>query len=149
MKSRMLVPLVVAIALVGCGKDGENKSKDAGKTVGESITNFTAGVGEGIDKSLQTDVELTQAVADRGLTKTVAKSKALDGGGKGFSVYLVSKTAFTGKLMAKALNKEGLEIGRSTVDVEFGADDAKYVGFSFPRETDTALATKYVVDVKQ
>ena len=45
------------------------------------------------------------------------------------------------------MNAEGEEIGRSTVDIEWTAADAKYVSFAFQSEVDTQLVDKYVVEV--
>ncbi len=53
------------------------------------------------------------------------------------------------KLIAKALTNEGQEIGRSVQEVEFTADDAKYVTFAFASEMDSQLVDKYLLDVKQ
>ena len=67
----------------------------------------------------------------------------------GITVYFLAAGPFKGKLVAKATNKEGQEIGRSVVDVEFSADDAKYVSFPFPEEMDAQLVQEYRVDIKR
>lgn len=136
--------LIVA-ASFGCG-DGH--AKKAGQAVGETITDFAQGVGSGIDKRLEVDVELSPEVVDLGLSKTVAKSAGMDGKKKGITVYLLSQKPVTGSLIAKALNGEGAEIGRSVVEVEFAADDAKYVTFHFGNEIDSQLVERYLIDVK-
>jgi hypothetical protein len=51
--------------------------------------------------------------------------------------------------MARALTKDGQEIGSSAADVEFAADEAKYVTFQFDREMDSQLVDKYIIDMKQ
>jgi hypothetical protein len=52
------------------------------------------------------------------------------------------------QLIAKAFNAANQEIGRSVVEVDFAADDAKYVEFIFDDNVDIQLAEKYVIDSK-
>lgn len=147
---RTLSWMAAAVVLVvGCGKKDESLAKKAGGKVGEVLTDFAAGVGKGVDKQMLVNVELTPAVTQAGLTKTVAKSLAMGASTNGFTVYLVAGRALKGQLVAKALNKEDQEIGRAVVAAEFAADDAKYVTFVFSREMDSLLVAKYVVDVRQ
>lgn len=140
---------VLAVVVTGCGRKEESLAKKAGGKVGEVITDFAAGVGKGVDKQMSVNVELVPALAQAGITRTVAKSLAMGASTNGFSVYLVAQRPLKGKLIAKALNKEDQEIGRSLVDVEFVADDAKYVTFTFGKEMDSLLVAKYVVDLRQ
>jgi len=147
MRFAIVVTLALAAATVGCGKPGENTSKEAGKKVGGAISNFAAGVGQGADNSLMVKVELSGDVEKQGLTKTVAKTTAL--GEKNISVYFISKQPFKGTFVAKALNKDGLEIGRAATEVDLAADDAKYFNFNFPTETDMQLVDKYSIDIKK
>ena len=92
-------------------------------------------------------VELSRAVAAKGLSRTVAKSLGMDGTDKGFSTYIVSKEPFRGTLVARALGGSGEEIGRARQGVSFARDDAKYVTFKFQPEMDTGLVAKYVIDL--
>lgn len=136
------------VLITGCGK-GESIAKKAGATVGETVTDFASGVGKGIDIKMTVPVELSEDLAKYGLSKTVSKETTLEPGReKGIAIYFISKTLLKGVLIMKALNKEGLEIGRSTVDIDFAADDAKYVTFKFDKELDSRLVEKYSVDIK-
>lgn len=148
---RILIPLLAALAVVcGCGKQDESVAKKAGSKVGETLTDFAVGVGKGIDKQMVVNVELSEELTKQGITKTVSKSIGIDHPNeKGITVYFMAKTPFKAKLIAKATNKEGMQIGRSAVDVEFSADDAKYVTFQFDREMDTQLVDRYLVDLSK
>jgi hypothetical protein len=71
---RTLSWLAAAVVLVvGCGKKDESLAKKAGGKVGEVLTGFAAGMGKGVDKQMLVNVELTPAVTQAGITKTVAK----------------------------------------------------------------------------
>jgi hypothetical protein len=140
---------IVVLLVCGCGKRDESMAKTVGNKVGETLTDFASGVGKGIDKQMMVKVRLSEEVTKQGLSKTISKSRGIDLEEKGITVYFTATTAFKGKLVAKAVDKEGQEIGRSVVDVEFSADDAKYVPFVFDDEMDTQLVQEYLVDIKR
>lgn len=150
MKSLMWCWVVSLVALAGCGKSDEGLAKRAGSAVGETVTDFASGVGKGVDKQMAVKAELSKTLADRGISTTIAKSLGINHpDGKGISVYLIAEKPFKATLIARALTKEGLEIGRSTADVELAAEEAKYVTFNFDREMDTQLVDRYPIDAKK
>lgn len=134
------------LGLSSCEKE---KAGEAGSKIGEALTEFTSGVGEGVDKQMAVKVDLSEALTKRGLTATTAKAAALGDSEKGFTAYLMSEKQYEGKLIAKALNAEGKEIGRSVVEVKFTDDDAQYVKFAFASEMDQQLVDKYTIDQKK
>lgn len=135
MRFLLLVPVALLLATSGC-------CRSAGSGVGKGVTSFTSGVGSGVDEELLVNLRFSDEAAKVGLAQTTAKKS-----GKRINVYVTAKSAFEGKLIAKALNKEGAEIGRSIVPITFTADDAKYVQFTFPNEMDSQLVNQYWVDV--
>jgi len=206
--TRALSLLIVAALLCGCGKEtDESLAKRTGNTIGEAVMDFASGVGQGVDKQLLVDVELSEDLIQRGFSKTTAKSSGLDLETlegvpdetprqtadeapeeatdetpeaatdetpeeaikrtvdaatdetpeeamdttltKGITVYLIAETPYKGKLIAKALDQEDLEIGRSVVDVDFEADDAKYVKFPFQLEVDMQLVKRFTIDGRE
>jgi hypothetical protein len=147
MKMMAMIALTASLLICGCGKQEGDKAKDTGKKVGDAITGFAAGVGSGADKRLLINLALSPELEKQGISMSTAKSAGL--GEKAINVYLIAKNAFKGTLISKAYNKEGAEIGRSLVEVDFGADDAKYIAFKFNAEMDSLLVDKFVVDVKK
>jgi len=139
------------ILLVGCsdpaapGAKQQSIAKQAGSKVGEAVTDFAAGVGAGVDTQLKVPVELSPALVAAGLSFTVAKSEGLDS--DEIVIYLIAKQALTAKLIAKAVDAQGDEVGRTKADVNFDADDAKYVTFKFDSYVDSKLVTKYVLEL--
>jgi hypothetical protein len=142
--SSALFPLLV-FALCSCGDSRDDAAKDAGSAIGETLTNFSTGVGKGIDKGMEVDVKLSAEIGDKGITSTISKDLGLDNAGKGISIYLISTREFKSKLIAKALNSEGMEVGRSVVEVELGVDDAKYFKFIFDDEMDQKMVVRYEI----
>lgn len=161
--------ILAVLVLAGCGnRDGRREasrewssSREAGSEVGREVTDFVRGVGHGIDKQMEVPVELSEELVNLGLSKTVSKlvldnsssshsSKAPGDSSekKAISIYLISQKPLKGQLAVKAFNIDGQEIGRTTVDVDFGADDARYVSFPFPADMDTQCVAKYVVGLR-
>ena len=142
----LLLPALVL--LLGCGGQDDRGAHQAGQGVGETVIDFAKGVGKGVDNRLKLSVELNEEVANLGLQATVAKDSGFDDEGcKTVAVYFIASRPVTACLRAKALNSDGDEIGRATIDIELTADDAKYVTFAFDSEMDTQLVAKYVVEV--
>ena len=147
---RVLAVLPAVCLWVGCSGQDDQGAHRAGQRLGETVTDFASGVGKGIDKKMEVTVELSEQVSALGLRKTIAKGIGIDHENhNGITVYFIASRLVKASLMAKALNAEGEEIGRSTVDVELAADDAKYVPFAFDTEMDTQLVAKYVVELKK
>jgi hypothetical protein len=136
--------MLTALLLTGC-EEG-NRVKDAGSALSRATTDFAAGLGSGVDKGLEVSVELSEKTTALGMTSTVGKKLGIDH--KGITVYLLASQPVKTQLVAKAMNAENEEIGRSVVEADFAADDAKYVTFNFDDEVDIQLAEKYIIDSK-
>ena len=135
---------------VGCGDSSDSDASSIGRSLGENVTEFAQGVGTGVDEKLHINVELSESLIDVGLAVTVAKQETpTEGGGKSISVYLVAESELSATLMAKAYNKEALEIGRCTADIAFDKDDAQYVRFVFPAEMDQQTVDAYRIELKR
>ncbi|MCT4643908.1 MAG: hypothetical protein N4A74_02895, partial [Carboxylicivirga sp.] len=70
MKQLLFVVLTLSLFAVGCNRIKE-KTKSVinkgGETVGESATEFFEGVSEGIDKTLQCEIQLSEELSVSGL----------------------------------------------------------------------------------
>lgn len=142
---KTLILFITLTLIYGCGND-DSLAKKAGNKVGETLTDFASGVGEGVDEKMLVIVNLSEPLKAKGLSKTISKSLGLD---KGFSVYLISQKTLSSKLIAKAIDKSGQEIGRVVVSVEFAADDAKYIIFKFNDELDMQLVKSFNLAIKE
>jgi hypothetical protein len=140
--NRTIMVIALALGLVAC-KDDTSVSQKAGSAISGTAADFVAGLGEGVDKRMNVTLQADPGLAARGLTITLGKSRGM--GSKEAAVYVVADKAFNGKLVARALDAEGSEIGRASADVEFAADDARYVTFQFNEEMDSQLVRSYAV----
>jgi len=139
------VGVLALCVLAGCSKE-ESLSQRAGSAVSGAAADFLTGVGEGVDEKMKMDLDTDASLAAHGLTVTLGKGRGM--GSNRAAVYVVSKDAFDGQLIAKALDAEGSEIGRAVSDVALEADGATYVNFEFNAEMDGSLVRKYRVAVK-
>lgn len=89
-------------------------------------------------------VLLGSSVIDKDLSMTSSKVDALK-----VDVYLISEKEVTGELLAKAMNAQGLEIGRSKQMLTLQKDDAKLISFTFDSNLEVDLVTKYMLDFRQ
>ncbi len=150
MKAYSALVVATSALLCGCGAKENGGAQQVGRDVGQAVSEFASGVGQGVDTHLEVTIELSPDAAELGVSKTVAKQSSLgSAGGKTISVYFLAEHALHVNFTVKALNAEGLEIGRATSDVEFGDDDAKYVPFTFDEQMDSQLVDKYVIEVKE
>lgn len=147
MKRIITLLITTALFVIGCGKQADKLADKAGQTVGQHLTDFTKGVGKGIDQKMMVEVTVKPEVYALGLTNTFAKSLGLDEYKKGFSVYFIASQNVSNTLVAKAFNAEGLEIGRTKKEVVMQKDDATYVVFLFASEMDSQLVHQYMISL--
>jgi hypothetical protein len=140
--NKVIVVMVLALGLTAC-KDDTSVSQKAGSAISGTAADFVAGLGEGVDKRMNVTLQADPGLAARGLTVTLGKSRGM--GSKEAAVYVVADKAFKGKLVARALDADGTEIGRAAAEAEFAADDARYVTFQFNEEMDSQLVRTYAV----
>ena len=136
---------LLAALLMGCGKKGDSLADKAGESIGRQVTDFTKGVGRGIDQQMTVEVSLRPEVQALGLTNTIAKSLGLDLSKKGISVYFIASQTVSTTLVVRALNTDGLEIGRAKKQVTMQRDDASYVTFEFESDMDSAMVRRYAI----
>lgn len=143
MKHITMIGLVAAL-LVGCGKKEDSIAKRVGEAIGQQATDFTTGVGKGIDQKMMVQVSLTPQVQVLGLTNTIAKSLGI-GSTNGISIYFIASQSVSNTLVARALNAGGVEVGRARKLVVMQKDDATYVNFNFDDQMDTAMVKRYEI----
>ncbi len=142
---KSIVVMALVLSLAAC-KDDASVSQKAGSAISGTAADFVAGLGEGVDKRMTVILQADPVLASRGLTVTQGKSRGM--GSKNAAVYVVADKPFKGKLVARALDGEGTEIGRSVVEEEFAADDARYVTFTFNEEMDSQLVRTYALSAR-
>lgn len=123
--------------------------------VGSSVRDVLGGITDGfVKKGEERDllqVELTSNSNLTNLTINSAKESGFleVGFNNGITCYIVSSTPFNGKLVAKAYDKDGVELGNSEQIVYLDKDRGKEILFNFPRTLKTNLVDKYIIDYQE
>ncbi len=141
---RVTIISLLAGLLMGCDTKDDSIAMKAGEKIGQQVTDFTKGVGKGIDQKMMVQVSLSPQVQALGLTNTIGKSLGL-GGTNGISVYFIASQSISNTLVAKALTGEGVEVGRARKLVVMQKDDATYVTFSFEDQMDMQIVKTYAI----
>ncbi|MDR1602584.1 MAG: hypothetical protein LBS42_09185 [Tannerella sp.] len=150
MKQKIILCLFL-IAAVSCG-DLKEKARDSinkgGEVVGKSATEFFEGVAEGIDKSLQCELSLSEELQEKGVKTGKISINSLPEGGTNnlLTLYLIFDKDFSSSLTVKAFDKNGLEVGRSKLDIKSEAGDAGYYDFAFDRRTYIEVKSKIRIE---
>ncbi len=143
MKHLTIIALTAAL-LAGCGKKNDSIAKQVGEAIGQQATDFAKGVGKGIDQKMMVQVSMTPQVQRLGLTNTIAKSLGI-GSTNGIAVYFIASQHVSNTLVARALNADGIEVGRARTQVVMQRDDAGYVTFSFEEQMDMGMVKRFEI----
>ncbi len=151
MKTRSVVIVILFLTLISCDKV-MNKTKETinkgGETVGKTATEFFEGVTEGIDKTLQCEIVLSPALVEKGIStgKFAVESDSAEGANNILVVYIIFQKDFSGAITAKAFDKTGLEIGRSSNDITRKSGEAGYFDFRFDKRTYIEVRSKITLE---
>jgi hypothetical protein len=135
---------LAAVLLAGCGKKDNGIANRVGEAIGQQATDFTKGVGKGIDQKMQVQVTLTPQVLGLGLTNTIAKSLGI-GSTNSISVYVIASQSVSSTLIARALNGNGVEVGRAKAPVALHKDDSAYITFTFGDQMDMGMVKVFQI----
>ncbi|TRZ46321.1 hypothetical protein [Robertkochia solimangrovi] len=129
-------------------KDTKESINKGGEVVGQTATEFFEGVTKGVNKTLECKIELSEVLKSEGLqTGAFSIENRTDGGENNLlTLYLIFDKDFKGELIAKAYNKNDMEIGRSSIEVRGEAGGAQYVDFNFDKRTYIGVRNKIIIE---
>ena len=150
MNSLRILILLIALSLFSCNRIA-NKTKEGlnkgGEIVGESATEFFDGVSEGVDKTLECKIILSDNLLKNGLKTGVYTIDSQNHSNNNkLTLYFIFETALNAEIIAKAYNKSGLEIGRAQTTVKGQKGDAGYFEFLFNQQTDIGFRNTITID---
>jgi hypothetical protein len=129
MKTKYFSLLLLLPIMVNCHRAEEAANK-TGQLVGKGATEFVNGVGEGIDKTLQCKIDISEGLAQAGLKsgKFMVSDSVL-------TAYLIFDKDFNQAIKVKVLDKTGQEYGRTSLLIQGKKDSAQYFDFKFDGRT--------------
>lgn len=117
-----------------------------GEIVGKAGSEIADGVRKGVEESFSVAVDASPSLKEKGLQFGKIMVTGTDSTSDNIlTVYIIFDKRFSGTLTAKAIDKNGLEFGRSAVMVSSDSGDAKFVDFIFDRRTDISREDRMVV----
>ncbi len=148
---KLITLSILAFALFACNRiKEETKSaiNKGGETAGKTATEFMEGVTEGVDKTLQCEIVLSQELKDKGLRtgKFSVSDDTAGGENNMLTLYLIFDKDFKDHLSVTAFDKNGLEIGRTGLDVEAKKNYATYFDLRFDKRTYIEVKSKIMID---
>jgi len=150
MRYKIVSMLFVAITFIACDKV-KNSTKNAidqtAETAGKVGSDIVTKVGEGVEKSLECKVQLSEPLQKAGVqTGKLYFDKGLEGNENVLSVYLIFQQDFAKILSVKALDEKGVEYGRTSLMVKAKKDSANYFDFRFNKKVNLELKSTFIVE---
>jgi len=156
MKKVIILCAALAFA-ISCREDVENKTDRAldkgeaaiekgGEAIKKTANKAADGIGDLINRNMGCKLELSEDLKGKGLStgKFYVEEGANDKDNK-LVVYFISEKDFNGEVKVKVTNKDGLELGRTTVKLNKKAGDAGYEDIVFDERTD--IESKSVITI--
>jgi len=146
MKKILIYAAAIVIA-ISC-QDVKQKTKETlnkgGETVGELATEVGEGISEGIDRTLESKVVLSESLKAKGIAVGKFKIEADSINNKDYNdnkltIYLATEKDFDGTLTFKVTDKKGVEFGRKQLTVNSKAGNAAYYDVVFDPRTDMEI----------
>lgn len=146
-----LILLFAVFATQACNRVKEKTKQTinkGGETVGKTATEFFEGVSEGVDKTMQCNISLSDALINNGIKtgKFYIDSDTLGGSKNKLIIYLIFEKDFTGNINVKASDKNGLESGRTNLNINQKAGSATYFDFVFDKRTNIEQKSNIVFE---
>ena len=151
MKSLIYTFALVFLMLFSCERV-KNKTQETinagGEVVGKSATEFVEGISEGIDKTLESKIELSHDLIKKGLStgKFEISDNPLGGKDNLLTLYLIFDQDFDGILHVKVFDKNGLDTGRAKLEVKDVGGHANYFDFTFGKRVEIEARSLIVVE---
>lgn len=146
-----ILTLALAVVIFSCNRVKEKTKEtinEGGEVIGKTATEFFEGVSEGVDKTLQCEMNLSQPLMEKGLkTGKFSINNDTSGGENNLlTLYLIFDKDFNGDISLRAFDKNGLEIGRTKMNVNGKAGEAKYYDFYFDKRTYIEVKSKITIE---
>jgi len=150
MKNIILL-LIVNIMFTSCFLTSDKTRKtinEGGENVGKTASEFIEGISEGVHKSLECEISLSQNLKDKGIStgKFYIANDSLGNLNNVLTVYFIFEKDFNNEISVKIFDKNNLEMGRTKIRVQAKAQEAKYYDFKFDKRTNIEVKSKIVIE---
>ena len=147
-----LLFLLLAISLFSACTRAKSTVRDAvnttGELVGQTAAEFADGVADGVTKTFDCNLETAKTLRDKGVEggKFGITNDSTSAYNNKLTVYLIFNNDFDGTVLAKIIDKDGKEYGRTRKDIKAQKTDARNVDFVFDAKTHIENQSKIVLE---
>ena len=141
------VLLLFSVAFAACNGDNVNeKIQKVSVKAGQAVSEVAKGVSKGVKSSYGVTITKkdSNALKTIDIGKVILKSK--DGTDNLLSIYFIFNKDFSRKLLIKAYDNKGLEMGRSGQPVKGKKDEARFIDFIFDKRTNIDNDSKITIE---
>lgn len=135
----MIFGMFILFTMVSCEwtKDKvKNTLHKTGEIVGKTGSEIADGVSKGVEESFANAVVLSEELNESGVKMGKVMILSTDSTADNIlAAYLIFDKPFTGKIIAKAMDVNGLEFGRAFVTIDAPANHAGFYDFVFDKRT--------------
>ncbi|MBY8961417.1 hypothetical protein KJK34_01495 [Flavobacterium sp. D11R37] len=142
---KKLLGLLLIITVFSCEKAKETVNK-SGKAMGETATEFIDGVAEGVDGTLDSKIILSDSLKEKGINIGKYRiEKDSVGNNNMLVIYIITEKDFNDVLTFKVFDKNNVEYGRQTLELNSKEGKAAYYDVTFDKRTD--IESKSIIKV--
>lgn len=125
----------------------KNTINKGGETVGEMATEFSEGVTEGVDRTLDSKIVISDVAKAKGIAtgKFYIESDSLGKNNK-LVIYIINNKDFNGTLTFKVTDKKGVEFGRQQLTLNNKAGVGGYHDVVFDPRTN--IEVKSTIEIE-
>ena len=128
----------------------KEKAKEAinktGETVGKGVSEFADGVKEGVTKTFDCKVLLSNELNSKGVSAGKFSIESDSTNDNKLVVYLIFDKDINQPIKAKVFDVDNKEYGRTSVAVTGKAGEARFIDFVFDQRTDIETRSKIVLE---
>ncbi len=137
--------LVSVLLIISCQKAKETVNK-SGEIVGKSATEFIGGVSEGIDKSLECELILSDEIKGKVSTGKFYIENDSTGQNNKLVIYFIFNEDFDKEVTFKTNDKKGLETGRTKLQIQGKKGETSYFDVIFDVRTEIESKSKIYIN---
>jgi hypothetical protein len=138
------------LLLFACNRVKEKAKEtihEAGEKTAKTASEFGKGISDGVSESFVVTISPSENISKQGIKiGKIILSGSENSVDNKLSVYLIFEKDFKGDIKLKVSDKNGLEMGRSSLEIEAKADSAAFYDFVFDKRTNIDFDSKVVME---
>ena len=138
--------LLILLTVFSCNKIKETSRETinkSGEIIGESSSEFIDGVSNGIDKKFHCIFEF-EGANNQLSTGKYSLAKSGTSNNDILILYVIFNNSLQKEFTVKAIDKEGLEYGRTKILFSGKKDEAKYFDIEFDKRVNLESQTRFI-----